>query len=90
MVLRAFARVRLFVFSLSFAREGSFLYALSDCVLFFLCFAACANIISLRKIKKFSNLLSGIWLVLRSGICSALKRVNMLRRNEWRDVAGSM
>ena len=44
------------------------------------------NVFSLRKIKKFSNLRSGIWLVSRSGICLALKRVNHATRNEWRYV----
>lgn len=34
------------------------------------------DIISFRKIKKFSNLRSGICSVLRSGICLALKHVN--------------
>lgn len=44
------------------------------------------NVFSLRKIKKFSNLRSGIWLVLRSEVCLALKRVNHATRNEWRYV----
>lgn len=34
------------------------------------------DIISFRKIKKFSNLRNGICPVLRSGICPALKHVN--------------
>lgn len=44
------------------------------------------NVFSLRKIKKLSNLRSGIWLVLRSEVCLALKCVNHATRNEWRDV----
>lgn len=48
------------------------------------------NVFSLRKIKKLSNLRSGIWLVLRSGICLVLKRVNHATRNEWCDVADAV
>ncbi|EPI60497.1 hypothetical protein HMPREF1579_00412 [Gardnerella vaginalis JCP8066] len=41
-----------------------------------LCFSAYVNIVSLRKIKKFSNLRSEICSVLRSGICLVLKHAN--------------
>lgn len=51
--------------SFAFTLEGPFCILLI--VFCLLCFAAYVNIVSLRKIKKFSNL--------RSGICSALKCV---------------
>ena len=64
----------LFSCLLAFTLEGPFYILLTAFCL--LCFAACVNIVSLRKIKNFSNLRSEVWLVLRSEVCLALKRVN--------------